>query len=173
MARPSEDITMEGVQIRIRNFSGKEGQYNVKGQRNFLVLINDDVAADLDKAGWNVKFLKPKEEGDAPQAFLKVKVNLNGEPKPRFVLVTSRGKTRLDPDESSMTILDWSDIIECDLIINPYHYDFNGNQGITAYLRAGYFKIQEDELDLKYAETPDTESAQSTVRFESLDADEL
>lgn len=169
MARRTEDVTMEGVQIRIRNFSGKEGRYNPKGQRNFLALVPDEIATQMENDGWNIKELKPKEEGDPPQKFLKVKVNIDSDPMPRLVLVTSRGKTRLDATDESMTVLDWSDVIEADLIVNPYHWNVDGNSGITAYLRAGYFKIREDDLDLKYADTPDTESAKSTVHFEPND----
>lgn len=163
-----DDVTMQGVQIRIRNFSGKEGQYNVKGQRNFLVLLDDDIAEAMGEDGWNIKYFDPRDDQEKPQAFLKVKVNYNGDPKPRITLVTSRSKTRLEEDDISL--LDWADIINVDLIINPYSYEFNGKTGITAYLRSGFFTIQEDELDLKYADVPD--SAQSSVVFRDLDLDE-
>ena len=165
------DVTMEGVQIRIRNFSGKEGRYNAKGQRNFLVLLNDDVAEEMAAQGWHVKYLKPREEDDRPQPFLKVKVNLDNEPKPRIVLVTSRNKTTLTEDD--MILLDWADIISSDLIINPYSWDVDGAQGITAYLRSGYFTINENELDLKYADVPENraEGAQSSVVFRESEVD--
>jgi len=164
MAR-KDDVTMEGVQIRIRNFSGKEGQFNNKGERNFLVLLNDDVATQMKADGWNVKYLKPRDDDDQPQPFLKIKVNFNSEPRPRLVLVTSRNKTTLD--EEDMPMLDWAVLTNVDLIVNPYHYDFNGKQGITAYLRSGYFTIEEDELEMKYAEVPENKisSTQSSVVF--------
>ncbi len=36
-------VMMEGVRIIFRNFSGKESQYNREGDRNFAVLLGDDV----------------------------------------------------------------------------------------------------------------------------------
>lgn len=163
-----EEVTMQGVQIRMRNFAGKEGQYNAKGQRNFLVLLNDDVAEQMLADGWNVKYLKPKEEDDRPQPFLKVKVNFDSEPMPRLMMVTSRGKTRLGPDE--VTALDWAEITNVDLVIRPYRWDVQGKQGVTAYLSSGFFTVQEDELDLKYADIPDT--AQTVIGQDpSLDED--
>ena len=174
MARRSEDVTMEGVQIRIRNFSGKEGRYNPKGQRNFLVLLNDDVAEKMDNDGWNVKYLKPRDEDERPQPFLKVKVNFDSEPAPRLVLVTTRNKTTLGADD--VMLLDWADIISTDLIISPYHWDVEGKQGITAYLRSGYFTIDENELDRKYADVPDAgvDSAQLNVGgVNFVDSDDL
>jgi hypothetical protein len=173
--RRMDDVTMEGVQIRIRNFTGKEGTYNVKGQRNFLVLLNDDVADAMLEDGWNVKYLKPRDEDERPQPFLKVKVNFDSEPKPRVVLVTTRNKTTLSEEDAY--ILDWADIVSSDLIINPYQWTRDdGRSGITAYLRAGYFTINENELDLKYADVPENQvdSAQAnagSVHF--VDSDDL
>lgn len=164
MAR-KDDVIMEGVQIRIRNFSGIEARFNAKGQRNFLVLLDDETALKMLADGWNVKHLKPREEDESPQPFLKVKVNFDSEPKPRLVLVTSHNKTTLG--EEDMPLLDWADIISSDLSINPYHWDVEGKQGITAYLSSGYFTINENELDRKYSDVPENRvgSAQSSVVF--------
>src|SRR4051794_9562357 len=110
---PKKDNTviMEGVRIIFRNFAGKEGQYNREGDRNFAVLLDDDVAAAMNEDGWNVKWLKPREdaeEGETPQAYLPVSVNFRGRP-PRVVLVSSRGRSNLDEDQVEM--LDWVDIL--------------------------------------------------------------
>jgi hypothetical protein len=142
---------MEGVRIIFRNFAGKEGQYNREGDRNFAVLLDERVATDLATDGWNVKWLKPREdaEGEDPQAYLQVSVNFKGRP-PRIVLVTSRGRTNLD--ESSIEMLDWADIINVDLIVRPYEWVVNNKSGIKAYLQSIYVTIEEDALEKKYAE---------------------
>jgi hypothetical protein len=144
-------VLMEGVQIIFRNFSGKEGQYNREGDRNFAVLLDDAIADRMAEDGWNIKWLKPNEEtpDEAPQAYLPVSVNFKGRP-PRIVLITSRGRT--DLDEKSIDMLDWAEIKNTDLIVRPYEWLVNDKSGIKAYLKSIYITIEEDPLELKYAE---------------------
>lgn len=143
-------VLMEGVRIIFRNFAGKEGQYNREGDRNFGVLLDENVANDMAADGWNIKWLQPREEdeGETAQAWLPVAVNFKGRP-PRIVLVTSRGRTHLD--EHTVEMLDWADITNVDLIVRPYEWSVNGKTGIKAYLQSLYVTIQEDPLELKYA----------------------
>lgn len=144
-------VLMEGVRIVFRNFTGKEGQYNREGDRNFAVLLDDEVANAMDADGWNIKWLKPREddEDESQQAYLQVAVNFKGRP-PRIVVITSRGRTNLDED--SIEMLDWADIKNVDLIVRPYEWSVNGKTGIKAYLQSIYVTIEEDALELKYAE---------------------
>lgn len=156
----NNNLTFENARLVFKNFSGAEGKFNKAGDRNFCLLLSPEDAEAMVKNGWNVKELQPREEGDHPQPYLKVKVNFpkNGRP-PRIVLVTSRGKTPLDEDTVSM--LDWAEVKNVDLIIRPYDWEVNGATGRTAYLKSIFVTIQEDELDLKYADVPD--SAQSAL----------
>jgi hypothetical protein len=152
MAAPDNTVMMEGVRIIFRNFSGKEGQYNREGDRNFAVLIDNDVANAMSEDGWNVKWLKPREtdeEGTEPQAYLPVSVNFRGRP-PRIVLITSRGRSNID--EHSVETLDWVDILNVDLIVRPYEWTVNGKSGIKAYLQSIYVTIEEDPLEAKYSD---------------------
>jgi hypothetical protein len=144
-------VIMEGVRIIFRNFSGKEGQYNREGDRNFAVLLDEKTASMMAEDGWNVKMLKARddEEGSVPQAYLPVAVNFRGRP-PRIVLITSRNRTTLD--ESQVETLDWVDILNVDLIVRPYEWTVNGKSGIKAYLQSMYITIEEDPLEAKYSE---------------------
>lgn len=152
MPASDNSVIMEGVRIIFRNFSGKEGQYNREGDRNFAVLLDEKTADMMAADGWNVKMLKPRdddEEGVAPQAYLPVAVNFRGRP-PRIVMITSRNRTTLD--ESQVETLDWVDILNVDLIVRPYEWTVNGKSGIKAYLQSMYITIQEDPLEAKYSE---------------------
>lgn len=154
MPQQDNTVLMEGVTIIFRNFSGREGQYNREGDRNFAVLLDEKVANAMGADGWNVKWLKPRneEEQEAPQAYLPISVNFRGRP-PRVVLITSRGRTHLEEDTVEM--LDWADILNVDLIVRPYEWTVNGKTGIKAYLQSLYVTIQEDALELKYSQPLD------------------
>ena len=146
-------VLMEGVRIIFRNFAGKEGQYNREGDRNFAVLLDPQVADRMAQDGWNVKWLKPREDSDEdepPQAYLQVSLNFEKGRPPVVVMITSRGRTNLYANE--VEILDWADIINVDMIIRPYEWTVSGKSGIKAYLQSIYVTIEEDELQNKYAE---------------------
>jgi hypothetical protein len=145
-------VLMEGVQIIFRNFSGKEGQYNREGDRNFAVLLSDETAVEMTADGWNVKWLKPREDDEdgKEQAYLPVSLKFDRGRPPRVVMITSRGRTNLGEDDVDM--LDWADIVNVDLIVRPYEWTVSGKTGIKAYLQSLYATIEEDELERKYAE---------------------
>jgi hypothetical protein len=160
MARNDNTVMMEDVRIIFRNFAGKEGMYNREGDRNFAVLLDEDVAQAMAADGWNVKWLKPREEGDEEQAYLQVSVNFRGRP-PRIVMITSRGRTTLG--ENEVELLDWADIRQTDLIIRPYEWAVNGKTGIKAYLQSIFVTIEEDALELKYGDIEDVPSRSGRV----------
>jgi hypothetical protein len=152
-------VVMEGMRIVFRNFEGKEGQYNREGDRNFGVILPPDIAEAMLADGWNVKYLKPREEDEDGEEtpWLSVSVNFDKGRPPTILLITSRGKTKLDED--TVDQLDWVDIAtdeqgnpKVDLIVRPYMWDVSGRQGIKAYLQSMYVTIEEDELQRKYAE---------------------
>lgn len=163
--RRMERATLENAKIRFRNFEGREGQYNRKGDRNFAIFLEPDVATAMIEDGWNVKQLPAREEDDQPQDYITVKVKYpepgSGVRPPKAVLVTSRGKTELS--EGEIDTLDWAEIKKADVIIRPYQWEINGRQGVTAYLYSIYVTIVEDELELKYADVMD--SAQNAREF--------
>jgi hypothetical protein len=103
--------------------------------------------------GWNVKWLKPREdeveEAEADQPYLPVSLRYDVFP-PHVVLVTSRNRTVLD--ESQVEMLDYSDIVNVDLIVRPHNWNVNGKTGIKAYVKTMFVTIEEDALVRKYAE---------------------
>ena len=173
IAKYIDTATLDDAQIRFRNFSGAAGQYNAAGNRNFCVLLPDDVAQAMAADGWNIKYLKPREEDDLPQAYIKVKVKFDGPRPPKVFMINSRGRLQLD--ESMVSILDWAEFAKVDLIISPYKYNVNGNEGVTAYLQTIFVTIKEDELELRYADVPDAriESAQNTLVWHESSPEEI
>jgi hypothetical protein len=150
---PDNTVLMEGVRIIFRNFAGKEGQYNREGDRNFGVILPPDVAEAMLADGWNVKYLKPREDEDEEETetpWLSVSVNFEKGKPPKVMLVTERGRTALDANTIEM--LDWADITNVDLIVRPYQWEVSGRTGIKAYLQSMYVTIEEDALERKYAE---------------------
>jgi len=149
----NNNISIENAKLAFRNFSGKEGKFNPPGRRNFCVLLDSNIVPMLIEDGWNIKYLKPRDPSDDPQAYIQVAVSYKNIP-PKIVLVTSSGKTTLD--EESVSMLDWAEIENVDLIIRPYNYDVNGKVGVKAYCKTMYITIVEDEFEKKYSDVPDS-----------------
>lgn len=144
-------LVMEDARVVFRNFAGAEGMYNREGDRNFCVLLEEDLAADMLQDGWNIKRLKPRDDNPVGTAYIQVSVGFKGRP-PRMVMITSKGRVDLGEDEC--VLLDWADILKVDLIIRPYHWNVNGRTGVKAYLKSIFVIINEDYLELKYADVP-------------------
>jgi hypothetical protein len=151
MAANDGTLMMEDARIIFRNFAGKEGMYNREGDRNFCVVLDHELADKMAADGWNIKFLKPREEDELPTPYIQVSVGFKGRP-PRIVLISSRGRVELGQHECE--ILDWVDIRQVDLIIRPYHWNVTGKSGIKAYLKSIFVIMNEDYLELKYADVP-------------------
>lgn len=162
----TSNINIEGATLVCKNFQGKGGRYNAEGNRNFGVLLDDELAEQLTEDGWNVKHFRPREDDPEqhPQAWLSVKVKFGDYP-PIAVLITSRGKKKLDAETIGQ--LDWTRIKNCDVIVRPYNYPASDitPAGVAAYLKAIYVTVQEDDFESKYADIPDLDEEEG-VPFE-------
>ena len=148
------NLIVEDAQIIFRNFEGKEKDFNALGDRNFCVVFSPEQGEELKAQGWNVKTFKPRpEDEEPPNTYVEVAVEYRKGRPPRAVMVNSQGRIDLGADEIKM--FDWVNIAKCDLIINPYNWNVNGNSGKKAYLKSIFITIDEDELEQMYANVPD------------------
>lgn len=141
---------VEGAKLIFLNFSGRETIYNVAGNRNFCVVLDEKTAKAMLADGWNVKLPKPgeDEEENTKDPYLQVAVKYKIRP-PKIVLITSGGRTFLTED--MVEILDGMDFENVDLIANASYWEVGDKSGIKAYLKTMYVTVDEDDLDRKYA----------------------
>jgi hypothetical protein len=160
----TDRVMIEDGRIIFRNFAGKEGPYNQEGYRNFCVLLDTPTAELMLKDGWNIKWLRAREEGEPDQAYVQVSVSYKSKP-PLVVLITSKGRTTLPED--MVEAMDWVDIGKVDLIISPYQWSVNGKSGVKAYLKSLFVTMAEDELMLKYANVPELDLGGKPLELEA------
>ena len=144
-------LEVEDAQLTYLNFTGREGKYNQKGQRNFVLILPPDKGRELKELGWNVKEKPPREEGDLPEYQLTVAVRYDYKP-PKVWMITS--KNRLELPQDLVELVDQADVEQFDVVINPHRWFVNGNTGVKAYLSELWFKIHESSFALKYEAVP-------------------
>jgi hypothetical protein len=160
MRRTYDDIIMEGVKIMggpFRNFSGTETPMNRAGDRNFCVLIPDNMVQRMLEDGLNVKYTKPEEtdEGDVEPGspFLKIKVNFSS-PPPKIIMRTETGGPR-PLTEDMVEILDSANIVFSDMIVRPWPTTYAGKPVLPIYLQSLVVVIKQDYLDEKWSRIDD------------------
>lgn len=145
-------VSLEGVRIGFRNFEGREGQYNKKGERSFAAFLDMPTAEALSAEGWNVKFPKDNPgqvdpDSDTREPYIQISVGFDFYPANVF-LISNDTPSKLTEEEVPM--LDWAEIENVDLVLRPYEWSVNRNTGIKAYLKSGYFTIVTDKFAAKY-----------------------
>lgn len=155
MSKYIPNVDIYNAKMIFKNFRGLAKQFNPAGKRNFCVLLDDETAEKLEADHWRVKYLPPREEGDSPQAYMKVnvcygsKVNPDGtvyEYGPDIWLIT--GENRTLQDATTVGSIDVADIADARIRIRPFEY-----QGkLSAYLNKAYITVKQDEFDMFYEE---------------------
>ena len=142
-------LEIEDARIIFRNFAGVGDKFNREGDRNFAVIIpTQEICDELIDAGWNVKIKPPREDGEEPFMFLKVKVQFNNRGPAAYVISGNNTPKRLNEDTIEM--LDEIDIASVNMDLRPYDWEVNGKTGRTAYLQAIEVFQNVDRFAAKY-----------------------
>lgn len=150
---PKGILQIDDARIMFRNFRGEASKYNREGDRNFaLVIPDDETAAELSKAGWNVTIKPPREEGEDPLRILKVKVKFND--RGPIIYLRTNGVTN-QLNEESVGMLDNIDILSVDMDIRPYHWEVKGETGVSAYLQSMCVTQRVDRFAERFAHEQD------------------
>ena len=148
---PEGILQFDDVKIAFRNFEGRGDDFNREGDRNFVVVIDDQEIADvLIEEGWNVKIKPPRVEGEEPFMFLKVKVKFGGFREPNINLISGNARVRLTED--TVGCLDDADILHVDLDVRPYNWEKGSKSGRTAYLQGAHIEQRVDRFTARYME---------------------
>jgi len=97
----AKTFMVEDAVLIFKNFAGNEDKYNRAGDRNFAVILPNDIAEAMLADGWNVRHLQAREEDEEPTPYVQVAVNYKNRP-PRVVMITSTGRTNLSEDMSRL-----------------------------------------------------------------------
>ena len=152
---PRGILQIDDARIIFRNFAGAASKFNRAGERNFALVIDDEIIADeLIKEGWNVKIKPGRDEDEAPFMYLPVKVKFNDR-GPAVYLVTGGKRNRLD--EESVACLDDVDILSVDMDIRPYDWVIqegtpDEKSGRTAYLQSICVTQEIDRFAARFAD---------------------
>lgn len=148
--RNSIEAVIRDATICSRNFSGRAGRYNKEGDRSFTIVLDEDQGEEMIADGWNVKKKEGREPGDPPRYYLGVSVSFNPKYMPTLVLRTSSGRKTVLTEETC-GCLDGGRFEKIDIALNGRVWEAaDGKTGIKAYLRSGYFTINEDPLAEEY-----------------------
>ena len=147
---PRGVIGIDDARLIFKNFSGKQSEYNREGDRNFAVIIPDDMADRLREDGWNVKIKQPNNPDIEPYQYLPVKIKFS-EYGPLIKVISGRNVVTFD--EELVGQLDRMDILKVDLDLRPYDWESpRFGSGRTAYLQKMYVTQNTNTLDARYAD---------------------
>lgn len=151
-------LTIQNARLIYRNFRGKATDYTPEGKRTVCVVLDKETAEVLKAAEWNVRHKKDdKDPQDEGFYYLSLNVNYNGEYPPRITMLTRGTKTPLN--EETVGILDVAEIEFADVTINPSRWNVGGKTGLKGYVKTMFVKIVDDELEMKYADVPDSDQS--------------
>lgn len=143
-------LIFDGAEIYFKNFRGEERVYNPRGKRTFWVRIDGRKAKKLKKEGWSIKEIylneaKTKKRWCLPVTIYESLTDTTINSKVYAIIKIGDDNQYLQRQLNcrSMSLLDIANITKSQMIIFGHKWNFNGKQGIKAYLRTGDFYISD------------------------------
>ena len=144
-------VTIENAKLVIKNFSGKPDKYTPEGKRSFGVVISPELAQQFEEEGLPVKYFAPRHEEDEPLPWIKVKINMNRDNPPKiFSIRGERGEDKTELTESTMSVLDYTDIDYAHMQLSIYEWEYGNKTGKAFYLQNLAAYLDEDDFLSKY-----------------------
>lgn len=161
--REDDTVVFNNAQIPYgiwRNFSGGPTRFNKQNtQRFFHLFLTDEEARILEAAGWNVKWLEPKNPSEPKQAHLQVFIKMDGPARlqPRIWLTRKKGRPIL-MDGDLISQLDQDDFARVKLQIRPYDWTLDsGVSGRKAFVKQMFVTVVEDDFASEFFDDDETE----------------
>ena len=144
-ARKHLTLSLDDVKLVKRNFSGKTDDYNDRGERTCLIVIDSVLAeqkgfdsveamvAALQEDEWKVGWFKQKDEDDEREAFLPVKAVYGDRKQPNIYI--RAGKTSTLLTDETVGSLDYAEIEKVDVILLRHFWTYNGRNGYNNYIQ--------------------------------------
>jgi len=150
MPEKQKDLIIENAKIIFRNFAGRQTRFNAAGDRSFCVVLEKELADTLKNLGWNIRTREnPQDPQEEVTYYMRVKVVYKNFPPRIFMISGDPAKSTL-LDEESIGELDFAEIENVDLIINPHFWSMNGQTGYNGYVKKLYATLVADDFGGKY-----------------------
>ena len=148
--------------MKYKNLSGTIGEFNPQGKRTINIVIPPEYVESMVADGWRIREKPPLEEGDLPEYLMKVSFSFKGDPTkdPEVWRITGEGSRRRKQRLSAATVGNLDHELITGFTIEMYQAKapIDKNPGFAAYGKRLFVNVEEDELDLLFADIPESGS---------------
>ncbi len=139
-----------GNKITWRNMQGTNDLGN-SGNRYFAMMIDDELAEELESEGWPViwRNVAPEGEEENMKAYFKVFIKYGTRFPVNIYLVAPNRQSKVLLDEVDLDNLniDNKEIESIDLIVRPYHWTYFDRHGVKAQVKDMNIRLMPDGFD--------------------------
>lgn len=140
-----------------RNFKGEGSARNTPGNRNFVIFLDNETAAEMKAAGWPVRSKADTRNGHEGEERHQLKVNVKYRTRdgremkaPDITVITNKNHVKYGEDQ--IEALDFMEFSNVDLILSAYPTvnSFTSEDTVGVSLSVMFATVEEDELTAEY-----------------------